>query len=410
MVSCQLEPEFGSRLYKCCKRYDLVEYERFAGVALVSLADSSGSPLLEPSHLLLGDFLALVSALVYALYVVLLKVRIRVESRIDMQLFFGFVGLFNVLGYWILGVMLHVSGIEIFEPPPSGSAVKAIFLNMAITLISDYIYVIAMLKTTPLVVTIGLSLTIPLAVIGDILLGKHIRGLVVIGASLVILSFVMVGLDDAKLRSTKEARTDIKPKEGRRRSGGHEPSVKLIKRQFAIQDNAVEHVEVGGAIEATGSEILQNLSAADVQPALRKKEKMQARHDAFLQRLDLTSSPYSKSHARRMKRKAKEQIANGLGEMQSAITALDQDTAQTDSKESNVNATSNEPRKPLKSGMIGEGKNAPLSKSQRKRALQLEQVRLPLILGNPDFASNPFQAIRTHAQNTLVKHHVVQDS
>ncbi len=36
---------------------------------------------------------------------------------------------------------------------------------MAITLSSDYIYVIAMLKTTPLVVTVGLSLTMPLAVL-----------------------------------------------------------------------------------------------------------------------------------------------------------------------------------------------------------------------------------------------------
>ena len=36
--------------------------------------------------------------------------------------------------------------------------------QMLITFSSDYIYVIAMLKTTPLVVTVGISLTIPLAV------------------------------------------------------------------------------------------------------------------------------------------------------------------------------------------------------------------------------------------------------
>lgn len=69
---------------------------------------------------------------------------------------------------------------------------------MAITLSSDYIYVIAMLKTTPLVVTIGLSLTMPLAVLGDIMLGHPVKAQVVLGTGLVLVSFVVIGLEDAK--------------------------------------------------------------------------------------------------------------------------------------------------------------------------------------------------------------------
>jgi len=57
-----------------------------------------------------------------------------------------------------------------------------------------------------------------------------------------------------------------------------------------------------------------------------------------------------------------------------------------------------------KAGKIGEGKNMPLSNNQRQRVLQMEQSRQPLIRSTPEFASNPFQTIRTHAQNTLVKH------
>ena len=81
---------------------------------LVSISDSSASkpdpgstlpppnaPLLPGSAFgaapIVGDSLALLSALFYATYVTLLKVRVREESRVDMQLFFGFVGLFNVL-------------------------------------------------------------------------------------------------------------------------------------------------------------------------------------------------------------------------------------------------------------------------------------------------------------------------
>lgn len=69
---------------------------------------------------------------------------------------------------------------------------------MFITLSSDFIYVIAMLKTTPLVVTVGLSLTIPVAVAGDFLLGRAVRLISLLGAFLVLGSFVVVGLEDSK--------------------------------------------------------------------------------------------------------------------------------------------------------------------------------------------------------------------
>lgn len=69
---------------------------------------------------------------------------------------------------------------------------------MAITLSSDYIYVIAMLKTTPLVVTVGLSLTMPLAVLGDLFLGRPARAQVVFGAVIVVSSFLVLGLEDSR--------------------------------------------------------------------------------------------------------------------------------------------------------------------------------------------------------------------
>ncbi|KDN46190.1 hypothetical protein RSAG8_04417, partial [Rhizoctonia solani AG-8 WAC10335] len=180
----------------------------FAGSMLVSLADNSGAPGKPVTEIpgfnsghtrpqaIFGDFLALGSALFYALYVVLLKVRIGDESRINMQLFFGFVGIFNILGFWPVGVLLHYTKIEVFEPPSSKKALYAVLLNMFITLSSDFIYVLAMLKTTPLVVTIGLSLTIPLAVGGDLILGTSTSAQALIGGALVLVAFVVIGLED----------------------------------------------------------------------------------------------------------------------------------------------------------------------------------------------------------------------
>ncbi|PPQ89384.1 hypothetical protein CVT25_002202 [Psilocybe cyanescens] len=175
----------------------------FVGVILVSISDSEPATLTRPTSIInssamLGDALALISAMFYAMYVILLKVRIKSESRINMQLFFGFVGLFNIIAGLPVGVILHLTGVEVFELPPSSTVLSALLINMAITLSSDYIYVLAMLKTTPLVVTIGLSLTIPVAVMGDFIRLRPSKFQVIIGALLVLCSFVAIGFEDAE--------------------------------------------------------------------------------------------------------------------------------------------------------------------------------------------------------------------
>lgn len=104
------------------------------------MADSSYSKSMPPedsrplpSSPLLGDLLALISALFYALYVTLLKVRIKDESRIDMQLFFGFVGLFNVLSCWPLGIVVHFLGVEPFELPSTSRTWIVVGINVRST-------------------------------------------------------------------------------------------------------------------------------------------------------------------------------------------------------------------------------------------------------------------------------------
>ena len=45
---------------------------------------------------MVGYALALIGALFGAIWVILMKVRIKDESRVDMQQFFGLVGLWNI--------------------------------------------------------------------------------------------------------------------------------------------------------------------------------------------------------------------------------------------------------------------------------------------------------------------------
>ena len=115
---------------------------------MVSLSDSSSSTSETEnprstdfwSESIFGDGLALLSALFYALYVTLLKVKIKEESRIDMQLFFGFVGLFNVVMLWPLAVLLHFSGAETLALPSSRSAWAAVLINVSLDSVKTFEY------------------------------------------------------------------------------------------------------------------------------------------------------------------------------------------------------------------------------------------------------------------------------
>ena len=68
---------------------------------------------------------------------------------------------------------------------------------MMITWSSDYIYVLAMLNTTPLVVTVGLSLKIPFAIIGDFILNIPPAPIAIIGAILVLTAFIAIGFENS---------------------------------------------------------------------------------------------------------------------------------------------------------------------------------------------------------------------
>lgn len=86
--------------------------------------------------------------------------------------------------------------------------------------------------------------------------------------------------------------------------------------------------------------------------------------------------PYSRSHAKRLKRKAREQIASGLDDVAAALPAVITDTAITLGMDEDLEEVSktgtkqadSKKRRP-QTGLIGEGKGAPLSKNQRKQVL-----------------------------------------
>ena len=94
--------------------------------------------------------------------------------------------------------------------------------------------------------------------------------------------------------------------------------------------------------------------------------------------LESSQTPYSKSHAKRLKKKAKEQIANGLTDVGLALpdTADDTDVVALvgEASKGRNDMDVEEPytirkRKKTKRGIIGEGKGSTLTDKQRMQVL-----------------------------------------
>ncbi|KKK23581.1 hypothetical protein ARAM_001327 [Aspergillus rambellii] len=156
--------------------------------------DNGGSfPSKTAGEIALGDAMAAFSAVMYGIYTIVLKRQVGDESRVNMQLFFGLVGFFNVIFLWPGFLVLHFTGIETFALPDTGRVWTIIWVNSLSSLLSDICWAYAMLLTTPLVVTVGLSLTIPLSLVGQIFLqGQYATALYWVGATIVFLSFLIV--------------------------------------------------------------------------------------------------------------------------------------------------------------------------------------------------------------------------
>lgn len=189
----------------------------FAGIILTSTVDISGDndqyrgkfPHKSPAQIAVGDTLALLSAVIYGIYATTMKKRIGDESRVNMPLFFGFVGLFGAVVLLPGFPILHFTGIEKFELPPSRHVIVIILvslmsrtcafadeehqINACISLISDLAWAFAMLLLSPLVVTVGLSLTIPISLVGQMIINsQNSSASYWIGALIVLLSFLFV--------------------------------------------------------------------------------------------------------------------------------------------------------------------------------------------------------------------------
>ncbi|XP_014274104.1 solute carrier family 35 member F5 [Halyomorpha halys] len=158
------------------------------GLSIVSISDSKLDLKLP-----LGVILSLVSAFFYASYLVFLKRMVDNEEKLEIPMFFGFVGLFNFILLWPTFFVLHYCKWELFEWPNKNQWLFLIINGLIGTVLSEALWLWGCLLTSSLIATLALSLTIPLSIISDMILSICPPSfLFYIGSIPVIASFVFI--------------------------------------------------------------------------------------------------------------------------------------------------------------------------------------------------------------------------
>ncbi|GFX99979.1 solute carrier family 35 member F5 [Trichonephila clavipes] len=137
------------------------------GVTIISNADKGVQNYFPP-----GAVWSILGAFFYAAYVVLLRRKVDNEEMLDIPMFFGFVGLFNLLFLWPGFVFLHYTKVEEFQWPSNHQWLLLLCNGLIGTVFSELLWLWGCFLTSSLIATLSVSLTIPLTIFFDIFLKK----------------------------------------------------------------------------------------------------------------------------------------------------------------------------------------------------------------------------------------------
>ena len=164
----------------------------FGGIFIVCWTD----PNRKATDLNLGEVYSLLGAMLYASYLVLIRHKVGDEDKLDIPLFFGFVGVFGIIIFWPGFFLLHYTKLETFELPQTRKTWFYLMVNAIVgTVVSELLWLWGCFLTSSLMATLSLGLVIPLTMTWDLLV-NHIKfsWLFIVGTLPILLSFVGVSV------------------------------------------------------------------------------------------------------------------------------------------------------------------------------------------------------------------------
>lgn len=174
-----------------------------AGVVIVGLQDDGAvgggggeGGESDGQHSGFGDLMAVVGAMGYGMYTTVLKVKVEDDESVSMQLLLGYLGLINLVTLFPVVVFMWIfkfGSINLL----SGEVFGLLFIQSIFDdVVSDYFWARSILLTSPTVATVGLSMTIPMGILADLLRGNFssITPPALAGAFFVLVGFIVINV------------------------------------------------------------------------------------------------------------------------------------------------------------------------------------------------------------------------
>jgi solute carrier family 35 protein F5 len=178
-----------------------------SGVSVVAFSDQKTG-----KDSLVGDTLAIISAVCYGLYASFLRIKIKDEKQVKMAMFFGFVGFFNLVLMWPVFFILHFSKLEVFELPSLKDTLILTVNGLIGTVLSDLLWSLVIFLTSATVATVGLSLNVPFSLILDIFVKRRkFPAPYYVGAIIVLIGFLTANLSQDIAQAERKEQSEQEP-------------------------------------------------------------------------------------------------------------------------------------------------------------------------------------------------------
>jgi len=175
--------------------------DQVALIKLLAVSLSAGGAFIlvfgELSHgewRLTGNLMSLGSSTLYSLYSILLKKMSGGDvTRLSFPLLLALMGSACMLTTWPLFILLHLTAIEPFIWPYDLTSWASILFNTIFGfLLPAYLWTAAATLTSPLVVAVGMSCTVPVTLVFELMYSKEVQWYSVVAGVLVVAGFLMM--------------------------------------------------------------------------------------------------------------------------------------------------------------------------------------------------------------------------